>query len=384
MCVAAEERKRILYVITDPVSLRFLRGQLSFLVQRGFEVHVATAGSPALDEFARTEGVTPHRVRLTRSPHPLRDALALVDLLRLIRRVRPDLVNVSTPKAGLLGGLAAWLSRVRVRVYVVRGLRFENTFGFERTILRIFEWISMHTATNVVFNSRSLRAAAEADGLIRSGRGVVLASGSGNGLAFARFESAPDRSSARSRIGLDADDPVLGFVGRYTRDKGIEDLLEAFSIISESIPGVRLVLAGSQDDSDPISADCLRRIADTELITDLGWIDDPIELLAAIDVLVFPSYREGLPNVPLEAQALGVPVVAYGATGTVDAVIDGETGILVSVGSIVGLADGVAELISDRSRMVEMGERGREWVRGEFAPERIWNELLLNYEFWID
>jgi glycosyltransferase involved in cell wall biosynthesis len=242
----------------------------------------------------------------------------------------------------------------------------------------------MHTATNVVFNSRSLRAAAEADGLIRSGRGVVLASGSGNGLDFARFESAPDRSSARSRIGLDADDRVLGFVGRYTRDKGIEDLLEAFSIISESIPGVRLVLAGRQDESDPISADCLRRIADTELITDLGWIDEPIELLAAIDVLVFPSYREGLPNVPLEAQALGVPVVAYGATGTVDAVIDGETGILVSVGSIVGLADGVAELVSDRSRMVEMGERGREWVRGEFAPERIWDELLLNYEFWID
>ncbi len=175
---------------------------------------MATAGSPALDEFARTEGVIPHRVRLTRSPHPLRDALSLVDLLRLIRRVRPDLVNVSTPKAGLVGGLAAWLSRVSVRVYVVRGLRFEIATGWRRRVLRLLEGLAMRASTHVVFNSRSLRRLTESEGLIAAGRGIVIASGSGNGVDVSRFIDLSDGPDVRSRLGIPADVGVVGFVGR--------------------------------------------------------------------------------------------------------------------------------------------------------------------------
>lgn len=236
-------RPRILYVITDPISLRFLRGQLAYIRNAGFEVHLATAAAPELDDFARSEGAVPHAVRLTRAPHLIRDFLALVDLVRLMRKLRPDAVNVSTPKAGLVAGLSAWICRVPVRVYVVRGLRYENATGAKRKVLRFLEMISMRCATKVMFNSRSLRSVAVADRLIEVGRGVVLGSGSGNGLDFGRFLERPNRSDARAQLGLLPDRPIVGFVGRYTRDKGIADLIEAFDRVEAAAPGVTDVLA---------------------------------------------------------------------------------------------------------------------------------------------
>ncbi len=384
MCVAAEERKRILYVITDPVSLRFLRGQLSFLVQSGFEVHVATAGSPALDEFARTEGVIPHRVRLTRTPHPLRDALALVDLLRLIRRVRPDLVNVSTPKAGLVGGLAAWLSRVRVRVYVVRGLRFELASGWRRRVLQLLESLAMRASTHVVFNSRSLRRLTESEGLIAAGRGIVIASGSGNGVDVSRFIDLSDGSDVRSRLGIPADAGVVGFVGRLARGKGVDDLLRAFDVVGDSFHDVRLVVIGEVDKVDPVDSTTVDRLSNDPSVTWVGWREDLQSLYPVFDVLAFPSYREGLPNVVLEAQAAGVPVVAYAATGTTDAVLDGVTGVLVDVGSVRALSGAIEVMFKDEERRKEMGRAAQRWVATEFSQDRFWDELIRYYRAWLD
>jgi glycosyltransferase involved in cell wall biosynthesis len=381
--VGRVSRGRILYVITDPVSLRLLRGQLAQMVASGFEVQLACASGPELDRFAMTEGVAAHAVRLTRSPHPVQDLVALFQLVRLMRQIRPALVNASTPKAGLLGTIAAWIGRVPVRVYVVRGLRFENASGWNRRMLKLFERLSIRCATNVIFNSRSLRSAAEGEGVIRVHRGIVLGAGSGNGLDFARFVEMPTRAEARERFGISRDQPVIGFVGRYTRDKGISDLLDAFDRVTSRLPGAQLVLVGGFDDSDPVSTDTRDRIANDSNIIDLGWMDEPVAVFAAMDVLAFPSYREGLPNVPLEAQASGIPVVAYAATGTIDAVLDGETGVLVTLGSIEGMADVVVELLGDPWRREAMSRRGNAWVTAEFARERVWRELAENYGLWL-
>ena len=345
---------------------------------------MATAGSPALDEFARTEGVTPHRVRLTRSPHPLRDALALVDLLRLIRRVRPDLVNVSTPKAGLLGGLAAWLSRVRVRVYVVRGLRFEIVTGWPGRVLRLFESLAMRASTHVVFNSRSLRRLTESEGLIAAGRGIVIASGSGNGVDVSRFIDLPDGPDVRSRLGIPADAGVVGFVGRLARGKGVDDLLRAFEVVGDSFHDVRLVVIGEVDKADPIDSTIIDRLSNDPSVMWVGWREDLQSLYPVFDVLAFPSYREGLPNVVLEAQAAGVPVVAYAATGTTDAVLDGVTGVLVEVGSVRALSGAIEVMFENESRRKEMGRAAQRWVATEFSQDRFWDELIRYYRAWLD
>lgn len=370
-------------MITDPVSTRLLRGQLQWMAKAGFEVHLACSPGPQLEYFARSEGVTMHHLPLIREPHPVADLRALLATITLMYRVRPLLVNSSTPKAGFIGTLAGWLCRVPVRVYVIRGLRFEGEFGLRRSVLRALDQVTVSLATHVVFNSRSLEQLAVREGLVGPGVGMVSGAGSGNGVDVSRFASLPSREDARSALGLDHSAQVIGFVGRLTRAKGLEDLVATFEQLAVARPALRLLLVGDFEEGDPVAGRVQRRIERDHRIVWMGWVEDPAPVYPVMDVLAFPSYREGLPNVPLEAQAAGVPVVAYSATGTVDAVRSGETGELVAVGDIEALTRVVGELIDDPERGRKLGEQGCAWVTKEFAPERLWQELENCYIEWI-
>lgn len=374
---------RVLYLLTSPISSGFLRGQLSFLGDRGYSVFVGVGSEDAPGGARFDNGVVVEQLPFVRSPRPFNDAWALVETVRLIRKVRPRLVNASTPKAGLLGMVAAWLCRVPVRVYVVRGLRFETMSGRARQVYRALEWTAARCATHVLFNSTSLRHAAEAAGIVRVGKGDVLGDGSGNGVAVERFDGAPDRAEARRSLGLDGDDAVIGFVGRLSRDKGIADLVRAFGALCEKVPAARLLLVGTPEDGDPLDAATRESIQRDDRITCVPWLDNPAAAYRAMDVLAFPSYREGMPNVPLEAQLCGVPVVGYSATGTVDAIRDGVTGALVPTGDAASLTDALVRLLADPELRRSMGDEGASWVRATFSQERIWTALAARYERWL-
>ncbi|MFM7870403.1 MAG: glycosyltransferase family 4 protein, partial [Actinomycetota bacterium] len=348
---------RILVLFTDAISTRLVRGQLGHLGSAGFDVHVGTAvstagGPPTAADWDRLltsldPGVTPHHIPFVREPSPWRDLRALGGTISLIRQIRPDLVSVSTPKAGLIGMVAAWIRRVPVRVYTVRGLRFETLTGGQRRFYEITERLTIRLAHHVLFNSASLLRLAESHRVIRPGRGLVVGAGSGNGIDVDHFspDHLPSRSSVLSRMGLPADARVIGFVGRLTADKGVDDLVQIFvddvisdSRLSQISDRLHLVIVGEQEPGDPLSDRTSLLMKEHPRIHHLGWVDDPRDVYPAFDLLVFPSYREGLPNVTLEAQLCGVPVVGYAATGTVDAVRNGETGVLVPVGDRRGLA----------------------------------------------
>ncbi len=366
---------RVLYLLTDQLSAVLVRGQLGALIEHGFEVTVGTRTHEGGVEF--DPGVVVVDVPFAREPSPLADIRALWHTVRLIRRVRPDTVNASTPKAGLLGMLAARMCRVPVRIYVVRGLRFETATGWRRRAYRATEWMAIRSATAVIFNSRSLLAVGEREGVIGPGRGTVLGAGSGNGVDTSRFtdDRLPSRDSARRQFGLPSDALVVGFVGRFTRDKGIADLVEAFTEIAGADARVWLLLVGAFEVGDPIDATTRRTIDAHDRIATVEWVDHPGAAYRAMDLLAFPSYREGLPNVPLEAQACGVPVVGYAATGTVDAVSDGRTGVLTPVGDVGSLRDAMGALLDDPDRRRHLGRSAQQWVADEFAPPRIWNDL---------
>src|SRR6056297_3137583 len=187
---AAAPGTQVLYLLTDEISSVLVRGQLGHLVGEGFDVMVAARRSTP-DESPEPgkwdEGVTVEHLPIVREPSPLADLRALAATVRLIRRLRPTSVNASTPKAGLLGMLAAWLCRVPVRVYVVRGFRFETATGRRRRLFRSLERVAMRCANHVLFNSPSLMTVAEREGLIARGRGEVIGGGSGNGIDVARF-----------------------------------------------------------------------------------------------------------------------------------------------------------------------------------------------------
>jgi glycosyltransferase involved in cell wall biosynthesis len=375
-----------LYLVTDEISAVLVRGQLGFLVGDGFEVVVATrlVDSAAPEPGAWDAGVRVEHVPFVREPSPLADLWALWATVRLIRRLRPDVVNASTPKAGLLGMLAARICRVPVRVYVVRGFRFETATGWRRRLFAGLEKRAIRAANHVVFNSRSLMALGEDVGVIAPGRGEVIGGGSGNGIDVARFaaDQLPTRVEARAQLGVPADALVVGFVGRFTHDKGIADLVNATGTLRTTHRELHLLLVGQFEDGDPVPSDVRSAIEEGDHVTVVPWLGHTGVAYRAMDVLVFPSYREGLPNVPLEAQLCGVPVLGYAATGTVDAVSDGNTGVLVPTGDGPALTAALRTLIDDEQGRTELGSNGPAWVSATFDRQQLLQGWADRYRTW--
>ena len=378
---------RVLYLLTDEISAVLVRGQLGFLVGQGFQVAAATRlvtpGAPK--PGAWDDGVRVEHLPFVREPSPWRDLRALWATIRLIRRLRPDIVNASTPKAGLLGMIAARVCRVPVRVYVVRGFRFETATGWRRGLFRWLERVAGGAASQVVFNSASLMAVGELNGVVGADGGEVIGAGSGNGIDVARFadRALPARAEARRQLGVPDDALVVGFVGRFTHDKGIADLVHAVNSLRATRPDLHLLLVGQFEDGDPVPTDVVAAIEGGYHVTVVPWLEHTGVAYRAMDVLAFPSYREGLPNVPLEAQLCRVPVVGYAATGTVDAVRDGATGVLVPTGDESAFAEALAELVDDPARRAELGAEGADWVRATFDREQVWNGWFDRYLRWL-
>lgn len=370
--------KRLMYASTSAVTLEILMvGHLRFMAERGYDVTAVASPGPGLQAVAAREGVRVEAVPMRRSLSPLRDLVALGRIVRLLRRQRPEIVNAGTPKAGLLFMVAARLVGVPVRIYTLRGLKAETATGWNRQLLLATERIAAWCATDVVCVSESLRRAVVSDGLVAEERAVVLGSGSSNGVDLDRFWSSDERRrEAREEFGVDPDTPLIGFVGRLVRDKGIEELVEAFDILRRSVPEAVLILAGDYEEGDPVAESVRRRIAGTPGIRRLGHVEDTARLYPALDLLAFPSAREGLPNAPLEAAANAVPTVAFDATGSRDVIIDGSTGALVPSGDVASLAQALERYLRLAERRVEHGERALKLVSERFSQLTVWQNLL--------
>lgn len=366
---------RLLVVVTHPMSADILlRGQLAHLAAAGFEVAVAAAPGPQLDRVAAREGVAVFPIPFEREIRPLADLRALVGLIRLARRWRPQVISAGTPKAGLLGMLAGRAAGIGARLYVARGLRLETASGLRRRVLTATERLATASAGTVVCVSDSLRRRYLELRLAPAAKTIALRPGSSNGVDVERFRpAAPGEAAAlRRRLGIPAAAPVVGFVGRLTRDKGVADLVEAFfGTVVERHPEARLLLVGEDEPGDPVPGAVRSRLADPRVVR-AGFVADPASSYRAMDVLALPSYREGFPNAPLEAAAAAVPVVGYAATGTVDAVVDGETGTLVPVGDRGALAAALVAALDHPAAAARRGRAGRERVLLCFTRERVW------------
>ena len=368
---------RLIYVVTHPMAARLLlRGQLDYMRRCGFDVAVVASPGADLDVVAKREDVEVIALPMPRAIRPYQDVRALLALYRLFRSRRPDIVSAGTTKAGLLGTLAARLAGVPVCIYTLRGLRMETARGLQRILLGLTEHAAAKAAHRVLAVSPSLARAFVEQGFARPSKVAVVGRGSSNGVDLARFAaSSEQRASAealRSRLGLPAQAPVVGFVGRFTRDKGIPELVAAFERVWQHRPEARLLLVGDFEEEDPVPAAAKARIEQHPAIVQAGFVADVAPYYGVMDVLAFPSHREGLPNVPLEAAAAGIPTVGALTTGTVDAVEDGVTGRLVTCGDPDVLAETLLRYLEDEPLRRRHGEAARKRVAAHFRSERVW------------
>ena len=352
--------------------------------EKGFEVYGISSPGEFLSKFADREQVPTYAVAMPRSITPLRDLVAVWQLWRRLGQIRPAIVHSHTPKGGLLGMIAAWLARTPVRVYHMRGLPFITATGLKRRLLMLTEWVSCLLAHEVLCVSHSVREVAVSERLCPAGKVKVLAGGSGNGVdAERRFN--PDRvgmeigRATRRAYGIPDHAAVAGFVGRLVRDKGLCELAGAWGLLRTEFTDLHLLIVGPFEGEDPLPSDVITILKTDDRIHLTGGVPDTVSMYAAMDLLVLPTYREGFPNVLLEAAAMGLPVVATRVPGCVDAVADEETGRLVPAADAQALAEGIRAYVKDSELRRLHGTAGRERVLKSFRQRVIWEALYQEY-----
>ena len=375
----------LIHVTTVPETFTFFRGQIGFLREQGFVVKAVSSPGPLLAATAAREQIPVFAVPMHRQITPVADLVSLWQLYRLFQREKPDIVHAHTPKAGLLGTLAARLARVPVVVYGMRGLPFVTAQGLKRQILIFSEKIACALADRVIAVSQANRRTALAAGICPPEKIVVLANGSSNGVdAAGRFQPhrfPPEtRTGLRERYQIPGDAVVLGFVGRIVRDKGIVELAQAWQWLRARYPQLYLLLVGPMEPQDPVPETILKDLQADPRVVCTGQCPDPAPFYTAMDILVLPTHREGFPNTPLEAAAMNLPVVATTVDGCVEAVADGVTGILVPPFDSQALAQALERLITSPDLREKMGQAGRERVLAQFQPQMIWQALYDNYQ----
>jgi len=364
------EGPRILLGVTVDLSLSLMEGFPEYLRDRGWQVHVVSSPGPRLERLGHERGITVHAVSMERAPRPFADLRSLFRWIRVVRMVRPRVVSVGTPKAALLGAVAAWLTRVPVRVSLLRGLRLETSTGLQRFILTWMERLTSATATDVLAVSPSLRTRAIELELVPEKKIRVLGLGSSNGVDIRAMDSAAPLDEAH-RVALTEGVPVIGFVGRLAADKGLGTLADARAeLVARGVDHQLLLVGGVDEDHDSAAMERLLNSGRPAVV--VGQVPRAWPYFRLMDVLCLPTLREGFPNVVLEAAGSRVPTVTTDATGAIDSVVDGETGFLVPVGDASALADALATVVSDPSLARRLGSAARDRAERDFDRPLVW------------
>ena len=380
-------KPRLLRITTVPISLKILlNGQLTFFAEQGFEVLAVSSSGKEADDLVR-RGIAHRVVDMTRKITPLRDLIALFRLISLIREFKPDIVHTHTPKAGLLGMLAARICGVKVRMHTVAGLPLMEYHGLTKKILILAERLTYKCATAVFPNSWGLRSYIEM--YISQARNIrVIGKGSTNGIDSDFFSASTEldirATEIRRSYSVQTQDVVFSFVGRIVKSKGICELIDAFKTTLKHQPAnvkYHLLLIGSfEQDLDPIPQEAYKFLHEHPQVILAGFQSDVRPWLRASDIFVFPSYREGFPNVVMQACCLEVPAIVSNINGCNEIITHGETGLVVTPKESQPLAEAMKHLANDDDLRREFALKARNKVVSDFDQKYVWHQLLAEYQ----
>ena len=369
--VTTAENQTILFGVTSSQSLKLLGKIPSAMAEIGWNVHVV-AGDTSSEVPKDLEGIKVQTVPMKRNPSPVSDMSSLIGWIRHIRQVKPTIVVIGTPKAALLGMFASWVCRVPIRVYQLRGLRLETVFGAARCVLYLLEFLTARTSTAILAVSPSLKQEYCRLGLAAEKKVAVLGLGSSHGVDIDHFHptrwSTWEPPEALLRRLREYPTPVLGFVGRFSKDKGVREILRCCQVLSESeMPYTLLVVGPLEGDGDALNK--LRLFRQNIVIT--GPVPDVAPYYPIMNLLLLPTHREGFPNAVLEAAASGVPTITTNATGALDSVIDGTTGVIIPTHDGDSLADAVQGLIDNPRLLRYLGDSARNRAVSDFDARTL-------------
>ena len=378
-------KKKIIRITTVPLALRYLlTGQMKFMKENGFDVLMISAEGKGLQEVIDGEGCPHIVVPMTRTISPIQDIKCLIQLIRIFKKEKPDIVHTHTPKAGLLGMMAAKICGVKLRIHTIAGLRFVTSTGVTRKILINMERLTSRMANHVWPNSFSLLQTVTENKLVQKKKLKVIASGSTNGIDLKRFSKdvlLPAKlNDIKKEVKYDPSLKYLLFIGRIVKDKGVEELLDVFTIIYEKDNGLRLVVVGSLEEAlDPINEKAKEILSTHPGIVHIQWNDAVEYFINLASIYIHPSHREGFPNVLLQAGALKCPVVCSAISGNIDIVTHKKTGLLFETGNRGDLKEKLGFALDNPAIMKDYAGALYKSIHSNFDQRIVQQKLLEEY-----
>ncbi len=381
-------KTKLIRITTVPISLKLLlKDQLKYM-NKNFEVIAASSYGKELHEVEESQGIRVKAIEMSRQITPIKDLVSLYTMILFFLKEKPEMVHTHTPKAGLIGMLGSWITRVPYRLHTVAGLPVMESTGLKRKILMFVEWLTYKCATHVYPNSIGLEAFILTNNLTSNDKTKVLGNGSSNGIDTTYFSKTKDvlenGSKIKDEYKLSNDDFVYIFIGRIVKDKGINELLSSFDTLSKTEQKIKLLLVGPfEDHLDPISEDSRAILKSNKNIIEVGFQNDVRPFLAISDCLVFPSYREGFPNVVMQAGSMGLPAIVSNINGCNEIVEDGVNGMIIPVKDPEALQDSMRKMYEDQELRDMLTQNARNQIVERYDQAFVWQAIKDEYDLLL-
>lgn len=403
------KKKKLIRVTTSDISLNALiKGQLKFMNQY-YDVVALSNNTGLLDKVAQREGVRTIEIPMKREISLKDDIKCLFQLIRVFKKEKPFIVHANTPKGSLLSMAAAWLCRIPHRIYTVTGLRYQGATGLFRFLLMSMERLSCFFANKVIPEGQGVLHALQADHITGKPLQIVL-NGNINGIDTAFFSKeatieylrqlpvgselgglkdvfSPEatRQSLRKHLDISDNDYLFVFIGRIVKDKGMKELVGSLKALSDDktlvdkIKCPKVLLVGTFEDGDPLDPEDENFLKTSENVRFVGWQTDVRPFIFAADALIFPSYREGFPNAPMQAGAMEIPSIVTDINGCNEIIKDGLNGKIIQPRNTAALTNAMKWLLTHEEEGRRMAKNARKMIQDRYEQERVWNALLETY-----
>lgn len=376
---------KLIRITTVPISLeKLLENQLRFMKEH-YGVTAISSDKPNLERVGQLQEVLVFHVEMTRKITLWQDLKALWQLFCYFKKEKPFIVHTHTPKAGTVGMLAAKLAGVPNRLHTIAGLPLLEANGNKRKLLNFVEKITYACATKVYPNSNGLKKIIIREQFCVEEKLKVIGNGSSNGINTSYFNpelfSVDDKLALKTHLGISPDDFVFIFVGRLVGDKGINELIQSFQkIVTETNPAKLLLVGSFESDLDPLEPATLQEITTNNKIISIGFQIDVRPYLAISSCLAFPSYREGFPNVVMQAGAMGLPSIVTNINGCNEIVIEGENGIIIPVKNSNAIYEAMNKMIVDDDFRKKLQQNARQMIVSRYEQQVVWEAILAEYK----